>query len=386
MRRRQYRSHLHWLLATLGIAAAATAAGALLIADARADEPDPTVAERAAHSPEAGRETPTVDGRPTPSLYPTVAPPPDYPVVTPPVADYPTAAPGTAPSGEPQPVATLHVGQHLEATFPPVASVRTGSRLFLVEHLDWSSDTLPAWAFVGEVVDDQTDVVATLHLPTDIMWRLTPGDIGLAIAEPLRDGEYLLVTAGWQELGRVDVQGTVATGLVPLGEPVELSPEEEPILEPDGLAGVGFGTHVDEALAALTARFGEPLDDSLIEDYLVVRVVRWANGIAATFDDRGFVSYQFRAEVGPHGTPLDPAVNPRPPFTTPDGLGLYDALPRSGAFEFWGGFEQLFGSNVWYQGWDFGGWLSGDVSDPTSVVLAIDAGIDGPLASLTCAC
>ena len=65
---------------------------------------------------------------------------------------------------------------------------------------------------------------------------------------------------------------------------------------------------------------------------------------------------------------------------------LYDALPRSGAFEFWGGFEQLFGSNVWYQGWDFGGWLSGDVSDPASVVLAIDAGIDGPLASLTCAC
>lgn len=247
----------------------------------------------------------------------------------------------------------------LPSTYP--GDVGRGVRM--VQDVGW--EKRPIWAWVGavEVADDGSHV-ATVTMP-DHGWQHVQLEFTQTRRVPLPAGIYRFeLTEGGPLIGertlfeRTELR-TYAAGAGPsatLGEP---------ILEPDGLAGVPFGTPTDEAIERLTAIFGAPTSDEISECSLE-RIVTWDHlwiGVDETFD-----SYTY-------GDLADPT---NAPYRTPGGIGIgTPAVDLIGYVEIWAWSQGEPGATIWLDDFNRGGFFTGDASDPTSTVRSIGASADG---------
>ncbi len=252
---------------------------------------------------------------------------------------------------------------------------------------------LPAWAWVGDVPDDGIASSVELQLPTLVAWRLEHGDFGAADLERVTAGRYLLTTHNEPPLGAVELtRDADPTGFTEdIEETRDAIDEAMAILRSDGLADTAFGTPTDQAIAALIGRFGIPLDDIVVDGCPTFRVLRWASGIHARFDDT-FAEYSFYAWDAPADPFAAPGEHEWPPpfieresFTTPEGFtigsSLDDLFPWVG---YSGGYDDAFGATIWFESDRLGGMLSADVSDPSTIVITVEAGRNWNPARIVC--
>ena len=230
---------------------------------------------------------------------------------------------------------------------------------------------LSTWAPVGRVGDP------SLRLPAiDGAARLDGPQFGEVRFVPLRMGSYEL----WSPQGSTAITLTVTADGEDVGHEGErpLVDPELAILREDGLASVDFGTPTDVAIPRLIERFGEPVEDAEREGCLgILRVLRFADGIHARFDDT-FAEYGFYAdERRVDGEDVDDAaVSERPPYTTETGVGLgADNTISPPWIRYSGDYDATVFAPIWFTGDRIGGQLAGGIGfDPT--VISIEAGRD----------